>query len=229
MRTSGLIFFLLSTAFVPNTLFAQTSCNSSGKKVLFKEIHNMNLQFKAINDNINYKISSLIANYKQNYCPKNCTQKNNFKVNVSSVPRYTKKNSCKNTNEKYTFKKQFKSKLTGNKLKDMNKASQFLTYWIGKTFVNPYVPFKKKYVSAEHKNLLHAACPPCSFYLYYNYKFKKNNIIDSNFLVKCGDRKILRIFDSNFEATFILTNHWKCQNKKSQSFHITKTLKTKSQ
>ncbi len=205
------IFFNLS---FPKILFAKSSCKLSGKQVLLKGKHDVNINFQKIYEKIDDKLSSFIANHKKEYCPANCIQENNFKINVSSVPKYTEKNSCKDTSEKYTFKKHFKSMLTNDKIQNMKSASKSLNLWIKQTFINPYIPFKKKNVSSEHENLLHSACPPCSFYLNYDYTFTKSNAIDSNFLVKCGDRKIIHFLKSNFETTFKLTNNWKCKDKK---------------
>ncbi|MGI9548556.1 MAG: hypothetical protein ACR2M7_01045, partial [Bdellovibrionales bacterium] len=69
-----------------------------------------------------------------------------------------------------------------------------------------------------HKSTLHSACPPCSFYLHYDYKFEKNNLIKSDVLVKCGDLKITKLMGKdNFTAQFKLINNWTCENKESLS------------
>ena len=216
MRYFSLLYFIPLSVFVPNMLFAQSACKLSGKKVLFKEKHDVNLKFRKTHESINHKVNYIINNHKENHCPKSCIQKNDFKINISSVPKHVEKNTCKSTDEKYVFKKQFKSIATDSKIKDMDNAANLLTDWAVKTFLNPYVPFKKKQVSAEHKKILHSACPPCSFYLYYDYTFLKNNIVDSNILVKCGDRKIMKIFDANFITKFTLTHNWKCENKNQE-------------
>ena len=216
------IYFIMKSFIIVlifGAALAQASpCKKSGEEILLKESHDIGMRFQPTYQKINRKISQNIFHYKKNYCPSACEQKNDFRIKVSSFPKFTKKGSCKDTSEQYTFKKEFKSRQkSDHPIKDMDLASEDMSQWIKTTFVNPYLPsLLKKEVSHEHKSTLHSACPPCSFYLHYDYKFENNNLIKSDVLVKCGDLKITKLIGkNNFTARFKLINNWTCENKGS--------------
>lgn len=141
-------------------------------------------------------------------CPSHCRQVNNYTILSKVYPKSISEDSCKKEErtETYSFKKQFALQ---KKKGSIVTAHKKMREWIFSVFVNPYYPFAtpgKEFV--EYK--LDSACPSCSFYLDYSYKYTKENNLELDITARCGDKK--RLF-SSFKMDFILVNDWKCEKK----------------
>ena len=147
-----------------------------------------------------------------NQCPKSCRQINNYRVSAKVYPLNVYKNSClkEEAKETYSFRKKFSFKQNKNSIK---KAHENMRKWIFAIFVDPYDPLswlKKPNKLAMEHNIL-KACPSCSFYFDYNYKYTKDNHLDLHITTRCGDK---RSFFSKFSAQFTLINSWSCKLEK---------------
>ena len=192
------------------------ACKKKGVEILPSKKYSLSIQKSLfggniLNKNMEIPIKKKLEPSSKN-CPAHCKQTNNIKTFVKIEPQSILINSCpyKEAQENYKFEKSFK--YTGTKKiipkKSMLKASQQMNDWILNTFVNPWLPIKKGTPSKEYLKILKDACPSCSFYLSYDYSFIKDDQVDINMNVQCGDRRKLLSVDQN--AVMIVKNYWKC-------------------
>ena len=190
---------------------AAKDCNSSAqsqrslKSYTFKGV--FSIPDSQIEDLVNSHFPYIQKGWPKQ-CPEHCEQINNYKIVSKTYPTDIKKGSCKKeeAKESYSLKKQFAFQKDKN---SVVKAHKEMWEWIFSVFIYPYYPFVKP--SKEFiENKLLEACPSCSFYFDYNYKYTKNNYLDLSITARCGDRRNLL---SSFKAEFILVNDWKCKKR----------------
>ena len=185
-------------------------CEAKGESLLYSE----KLTFSPLN------FSSRIGKWverslyyikrdKFKRCPKTCEQINNYQVLSKIQPKNTEKNSCKGSyaKESYSFKKNFTFGKGGHLAE---KSHESMVEWILGTFVYSYIPLPLLEPTQEYRESnLSSACPSCSFYLDYSYKYTKDNSLALEIKARCGDSKK---FMSDFKADFVLINFWSCKS-----------------
>ena len=185
-------------------------CEAKGKKLLYSEKLTFSpLNFsrrigKWVERSLNY-----IKRDKFKQCPKTCEQINNYQVLSKIQPKNVEKGSCKEkpAKESYSFKKKFTFGKGGH---FAEKSHESMVEWILGTFVYSYIPLPLLEPTQEYKESnLPSACPSCSFYLDYSYKYTKDNSLALDIKARCGDSKK---FMSDFKADFVLINFWSCES-----------------
>ena len=183
-------------------------CSAGGQELIYS--HNFSSSPLNISNNIEiwFKKSLPYINKKpMRKCPKQCRQENSYQVFSKIYPRRVKKGSCKGKEAKelYSFEKTFLSLK-----KDVEKNHRDMMDWLLRTFVYPFFPIFVRDSSPEAvKSKISSACPSCSFYLDYNYKYIEGKGLDLVIKAHCGDIKKLI---SSFKFEFTLLNNWKCGN-----------------
>ncbi|MCZ0932787.1 MAG: hypothetical protein OXJ52_06525 [Oligoflexia bacterium] len=146
-----------------------------------------------------------------NKCPKPCKAVNDYSIFAKTYPLSVSPNSCDKTEAKEVYPLNKKFVIGGQSKADKQKAYKKTRDWVFSVFVNPFYPFAKNPPKEFTDNNLGKACPSCSFYLDYTYKYTADNQLDLNVTARCGDR---RTFFSKYKSEFFLVNHWKCAKKK---------------
>ncbi len=187
----------------------EENCSTEGQKSLHSDRFTFSTPLSFSNQ-INGWIDKSLDIMKKDVskqCPSYCQQTKSYKVLSKTYPQNIEKDSCKEgeANEFYSFKKAFPFEKGADSIKQAHKN---MMEWIFSTFVYPYYsPFENP--SREFiENKLSEACPSCSFYFDYTYKYTKDNSLELNIKARCGDKKKLL---SRFKAEFILTSSWKCK------------------
>ena len=141
-----------------------------------------------------------------NKCPQTCKAVNDYSVFAKSYPINISRDSCsqEEAEELYQINKVFSMKDSGKEAK--KKAYKEASDWMFAVFIKPFIPFSKKLPKEAVEHRIKSACPSCSFYLDYSYKYTNNQLV-LNVTARCGDR---RTFFSKFKSDFFLVNHWKC-------------------
>ena len=145
--------------------------------------------------------------WSSHQCPEHCEPVNDYKISYRIYPQKVNKGSCpkEEAKESYSIKKRFAFQT--NQDSSVQKAHKNMTKWIVSIFVDPYYPaasHPKEFV----ENNLGQACPSCSFYLNYSYKYTKDNNIDFQITANCGDKR--ELFTS-FKVESVLSNYWSCK------------------
>ena len=142
-----------------------------------------------------------------NQCPKSCKAINDYSIFVKTYPLSVNKNSCNKIESKevYTLGKKFDIK--GDSRAAKKKAYTQARDWMFSVFVYPYRPFVSSFPKEFTENNLDKACPSCSFYLDYSYRYTTDNKLDLKATAHCRDKKT---FFSNFQTHFFLVNQWRC-------------------
>ena len=135
-------------------------------------------------------------------------QINSYQVSSKIYPKTVKKGSCteEQSKEIYGFKKKF---LFDKTKKSVKRTHKEMTEWVLATFVYPYFPIpflEPTKESIEHN--ISKACPSCSFYLDYTYKYTDGKVLDLDIMARCGDAKKF-MFD--FKIEFALIQNWSCK------------------
>ena len=146
-----------------------------------------------------------------NKCPKHCQAINNYSVFGKSYPVSVSKDSCDKEEAKEIYHLSKKTVMGGDSKTDKQKAYKKTRDWMLAVFVKPFYPFSKNPPKEFIANNLGQACPSCSFYLEYTYKYTADNKLDLEVTANCSDR---RTFFSKYKSEFFLINQWKCAEKK---------------
>lgn len=190
----------------------EKSCNDSGKsqKTFKTHIVKSTAMFpeKRLNKLIDYHLSYIKKGWPRQ-CPTHCEQVNNYNMLSKFSPIDIVKGSCKKEESKeiYSFDKKFSFQQNDQSIKQAHKD---MTKWVLATFVYPYlpIPFLPKPTKESIEHNIGEACPSCSFYLDYNYRYAEDNHLDFHITASCRDRRKTL---SNFKLDFTLENHWSCK------------------
>ena len=144
-----------------------------------------------------------------NKCPKHCKAINDYSIFAKTYPLSVNKNSCDKNEAKEIYRLNKNFPMKGHSKSDKQQAHKETRDWMFSIFVNPFYPFAKNPPKEFTENNLDKACPSCSFYLDYTYKYIDNQL-DLKVTARCGDKKT---FFSKFRSEFFLVNHWKCEGK----------------
>ena len=157
---------------------------------------------------IDYHLSYIQKGWPQR-CPSHCEQVNNYKMLSKIFPADIIKGSCKKEESKESYSLDKKFSFQQNK-KSIKKAHKDMTKWVLATFVYPYlpIPFLPKPTKESIEHNIGEACPSCSFYLDYNYRYTEDNQLDLHITASCRDRRKTL---SSFKLDFILENQWSCK------------------
>ena len=193
---------------------AKTNCHLSArsqKKIRSYKISSISdfLNEKDIQNLLDMHLDDIEKGWP-NKCPKSCKAVNDYSILAKTYPLSVNEKSCDTSEakESYHFNKQFP--IRGNSESDKHKAYKQTRDWVFSIFVDPYYPFAKNFPKEFTENKIDKACPSCSFYFSYVYKYTKDNKLDLSLTARCGDK---RTFFSAFQSEFILVNKWKCENK----------------
>ena len=192
----------------------ETSCNLSARnqKVIesytFANVENF-LNEKDIENLLDRKLDDIKKGWP-NKCPKNCKTVNDYSIFAKTYPLSVSKNSCDKTEAKEVYHLNKKFVIGGSSKADKQKAYKKTRDWVVSIFVHPFYPFAKNPPKEFTENNLGKACPSCSFYLDYIYKYTADNQLDLSVTVYCRDR---RTFFSKYKTEFFLVNHWKCEKR----------------
>lgn len=143
-------------------------------------------------------------------CPEYCTAVNNYSILAKTYPLSINKASCNKNEAKETYHLSKKFPFKSDSKADKQKAYQQTRDWVFSIFVDPYYPFAKAPPKEFTENKIGTACPSCSFYFDYIYKYTETNTLDLSITARCGDK---RTFFSKFKSEFFLVNQWKCVEK----------------
>ena len=142
-------------------------------------------------------------------CPRLCRQINSYRMASQIKPSQVKAHSCpaKEALESYTFHKQIP--FERDKKAVIKATHQSMADWLLSTFVYPYYDvFGIQDLSPEFKERgLDKACPSCSFYLDYTYRYETDGL-NMEVTARCGDK---REFLSNIDVASSLWNDWRCE------------------
>lgn len=159
---------------------------------------------------------SYIKEAPSGQCPETCGQINSYEAISKIFPVSVNKGSCsgEEAKEVYFFNKKFPFKLSQI---SMEKAHEDMKSWIFSLFVDPHYPFaspSKEFIESG----LETACPSCSFYLDYSYKYTKEGHIDLLIKASCGDKR--SFLSSQFKVETRLISRWACQSKPEEKDKI---------
>ena len=191
------------------------ACNYSAKSQRHLKSHTINniIHFSTsqIEDLVDDHFSYIRKGWPKQ-CPSYCEQINNYEMLSKIYPKSTTKGSCKKeeSKESYSFKKQFPFQQNKGSI---TKAHEEMRNWILSVFVYPYYPFAATSKEFTERKLSEA-CPSCSFYIDYTYRYTRDNNLDLDIIARCGDK---RKFLSSYEMEFILINNWSCKKKTKQN------------
>ena len=183
------------------------ACSASGQELIYS--HNFSSTALNISSGIEEWFQKSLPYIKKEpslRCPKQCRQSNSYQVISKIYPKTVKKGSCKGkeAKESYSFEKKFLSLK-----KNIEKTHEDMLEWILGTFVYPFVSILSMDSSSEAiKSNISAACPSCSFYLDYSYKYIEGKGLDLVIKAQCGD---IRRLISRFKFEFALMNNWRCE------------------
>lgn len=188
----------------------QKNCEASGQSHVYSKHYKLKNPLSFANKISTWVDESLsyVKKGVSEQCPKHCEQINNYQTSSKIYPQNVIKESCKGeqSKETYAFNKKF---FFEKNRKSVKKTHQEMTEWILATFVYPYFPLPFLEPTEESvENNLSKACPSCSFYLDYTYKYTEDNNLDLDIKARCGDTKKF-MFD--FKAEFVLINNWSCR------------------
>ena len=146
-----------------------------------------------------------------NKCPLHCSAVNDYSIFAKAYPLSVKKNSCdkQEAKETYPIEKSFSMRSSDKEAK--KEAYKEAGDWMFSVFIKSFLPFSKNLPKEVAEYKIDSACPSCSFYLDYTYKYTKEDKLDLNVKAHCGDRRTLF---SKFKSDFFLQNNWKCAKKR---------------
>ena len=147
-----------------------------------------------------------------NKCPENCLAVNDYSIVAKAYPLSVNKNSCNKgeSKETYQLSKSFFVKGKGADLETKKKLYKEAGNWLFSVFIKPFIPFSKNWPKEVKAYNIDKACPSCSFYLDYVYKYTTDKRLNLDVKARCGDRRKLI---SKFKSDFFLVNNWKCIEK----------------
>ena len=143
-------------------------------------------------------------------CPQNCQAVNDYSILAKVYPLSIVKNSCnkEEAKELYQINKIFSVNSSGKEAK--KKLYKIGGDWIFSVFIKPFIPFSRNLPKEVAENKIKTACPSCSFYLDYIYKYTTDNQLNLSATAHCGPKRTLF---SKFKSDFFLVNQWKCIKK----------------
>ncbi len=211
MNNFVLLLFLLYLP-LAESLEKEAPCDFFGQNQIYSKSYKFKnpLSFSTqINKWIEESLSHVQKN-NQSQCPSSCKQINRYQVSSKIYPKSVIKGSCRGQQlkESYSFTKHFPYK---KDRESMKMAHHKMTEWILSTFTYPFysIPLLEPSQESVEKNVA-SACPSCSFYLKYNYKYSEEGQLDLQIKTFCGDKRQLL---STFVAEFVLFNNWSCSKK----------------
>ena len=189
-----------------NKLSQKKECSAGGQELIYS--HTFSSRALNISKGIEGWFQKSLPYVKKKpakKCPVQCRQNNTYQVFSKVYPKTVKKGSCKgkSSKESYSFKKDFLY------LKDsIEKTQHNMLEWMLGTFVYPFFSIFAMEPSLEAiKSNIADACPSCSFYLDYSYKYIEGKGLNLNIKARCGD---MRRLVSKFKFEFTLVNNWQC-------------------
>lgn len=183
-------------------------CSVSGQELIYS--HNFSSTGLNISSSVGDWFKKSLPYVKKNplkHCPKRCKQINSYQALSKTYPKTVKKGSCKGKEAKEIYFLEKKFLFLKNK---MERTHEEMLEWLLGTFIYPFFPiFEMDSTKEAFQHNIPAACPSCSFYFDYSYKYIEGKGLDLAITARCGDMKRLI---SRFKFEFTLVNNWKCKD-----------------
>ena len=189
----------------------QSNCNLSGRSQKKINSYIVSLTDNFLNDeDIEELLEMHLDDIKKswpNKCPSHCSAVNDYSISAKAYPLSVRKKTCnkQEAKELYHISKSFS--ISGAGKDDKKQVYKKAGDWLFSVFIKPFIPFSKNLPKEVEEHKIEKACPSCSFYLDYVYKYTADNQLNLDVTARCGDRRTLF---SKFRSDFYLVNSWKC-------------------